>query len=170
MKRVSIFACAILISTAAYAGMVTPFVPTVERSDKTETVFSFGLRFSFGDMAPEIVGAVRNTTTDKNSDVTGIQGDVSVGLDPNNGGKVKVRVLGLAGDRDALGQAGAGYDFGSNGGFLSVGVQGENIEGGLNVGANGMFDPYVGANTFGRPTGPKTKVTTPVIIIPPSYM
>ncbi len=130
---------------------------TVEK-DNEETIFSIGLRFSFGDMAPEIVGGVRNTNTDKNSDVTGVQGDIAIPLSGANQFKPKVRVLGLSGNRDYLGQAGVGFNFGSNQPMFSAGVQGTNVEGGFNLGLDGTFDPYAGLNLFGEPAAPKTKV------------
>ncbi len=85
--------------------------PTLTETE--ETMFSIGLRFSFSDMAPEVVGAVRDTTTDTDGDVTGIQGEIAIPLSGEHQGKAKVRVLGLVGDRDALGQAGVGFNFGS---------------------------------------------------------
>lgn len=151
---------------SAQAGMPDMGPVSVKKSSE-ETIFSIGLRFSFGDMVPKVVGGVRRTTTDKSSDVTGFQADVAVPLTPDAFMKPEVRVLGLAGDRDALGQAGVGFDFGSGQAFVSGGVQGPNVEGGVNVGLGGKFDPYLGANTFGRPSGPKNKT---IMILPPSYM
>ena len=99
--------------------------------------------------------------------VTGIQADVALPLTPDAFSNPEVRILGLAGDRDALGQAGVGFDFGSGQAFVSGGVQGPNVEGGANLGVDGKLDLYLGANTFGRPSGPKKKT---IAIMPPSYM
>ena len=159
----AILTAIMLICTAsiAQAGVSPPpTVTTTTTTDSTETVFGIGIRFSFGDMAPELFGAVRNTTTDEDSDVTGIQGDVAIPLGGPNLGNPEFRVLGLFGTRDLLGQAGVGFDFGTNQPFASGGVQGTNFEAGANVGLGGDFDPYLGVNTFGEPSGPDTKTTT----------
>ena len=148
----------------AYALAAFCTAPATVVRDSEETLFSIGLRFSFSDLVPEVVGAVRNTTTDKDSDVTGIQGDISIPLTGEFQGQLKVRVLGLIGNRDALGQAGLGFNFGSGQPMISGGVQGTNVEGGVNVELNGEFDPYVGVNLFGRPDGPD------IVIVPPTMM
>ena len=135
--------------------------PTMTISETEETVFSIGLRFSFGDLSPEVVGAVRNTVTDTSSDVTGIQFDVAVPLFGENPGMPKVRLLGLLGDRNILGQAGVGFNFGSNQPMVSGGVQGPNVEGGINVELDGGFDPFIGLNLFDRPSGPTTTTIPP---------
>lgn len=165
----AILTAIMLICTASVVqagiSLVVPVTKTTT-SDSNETVFGIGIRFSFGDMAPELFGAVRNTTTDEDSDVTGIQGDVSIPLGGPNLGNPEFRVLGLFGTRDLLGQAGVGFDFGTNQPFASGGVQGTNVEAGVNVGLGGDFDPYVGVNTFGEPSGPETKTTTKLVSIP----
>lgn len=154
-------------ASIAQAGNAVP-VTTTSTTDSNETVFGIGIRFSFGDMAPELFGAVRNTTTDEDSDVTGIQGDVAIPLGGPNLGKPEFRVLGLFGNRDVLGQGGVGFDFGTNQPFASGGVQGTNVEAGVNVGMDGEFDPYLGVNTFGEPSGPDTKTKTTTVMMPPS--
>ena len=150
-------------AAAARAGTAGPMVTTTT-TDSNETVFGVGLRYSFGDMAPELFGAVRNTTTDEDSDVTGIQGDVAIPLGGPNAGNPEFRVLGLIGNRDLLGQGGVGFDFANNQPFAAGGVQGTNFEAGINLGLDGNFDPYIGVNTFGEPSGPDTKITSPPIM------
>lgn len=122
--------------------------------DMDETMFSFGLRFFFGEKTPELVGAARNTTTDENSDVTGFQADIAIPLSKESNGKPTVRVLGLFGEREVLGQAGIGYNFGTNQTMFSAGVQIPNFEAGFNVEADGKFNPFAGVNTFEEPTVP----------------
>ncbi|MDO8352813.1 MAG: hypothetical protein Q7T14_05075, partial [Aestuariivirga sp.] len=63
----------------AAAGIPAP-PPTSQYSGKSETVFSLGIQFDFGDMQPEIVGAVRHTKTDDDNDVYGGKLDVAVPL------------------------------------------------------------------------------------------
>ena len=145
------------LQSVALAGTA---VSTPVITEKEETMFSFGLRFSFGDMAPEVVGSVRRTTTETDSDVTGIQGEVAIPLSNENSNDWKFRILGLFGDRDFLGQIGGGFNFGSGEPIVSGGVQGPNVEGGVDLQNNGA-NPYFGLNMFGRPSGPTTRIITP---------
>lgn len=159
-----------LVSFSAIAGSAIPVMPMpapAQLQESEETVFSIGLRFSFSDMAPDLVGSVRNTTTDTDSDVRGIQGDIAIPLTKENQGNVKIRVLGLFGDRDVLGQAGLGYNFGTSNPMLSGGVQIPYFEGGVNLELDGKVDPYVGVNTFDQPEAPT--VIAPMMIVPPTY-
>ena len=54
------------LALSAQAGTPPPPPTNVTKhSSSEETIISIGLRFSFGDMIPKVVGAVRRTTTDK---------------------------------------------------------------------------------------------------------
>ncbi len=87
-------------------------IPTY--SSNSETMAGIGLRFDFGDMNPEIVGIVRHTRTNTSNTVMGAQGEISIPLMKNGSFAPTIRALGLGGKPSVLGQAGAGYDFGSH--------------------------------------------------------
>jgi hypothetical protein len=139
----ALFCFVLLASQPAVAG-----VAISGYSSKSETVFSLGIQFDFGDMQPEIVGAVRHTKTDDDNDVYGGKLDVAVPLLGDDHFMPTVRALGLAGSRDFQGEAGLGFDFASEQALVGAGVQVPYVNGGLNLQFDGEFHPYIGVNTY----------------------
>jgi hypothetical protein len=117
-------------------------------SSKSETVFSLGIQFEFGDMQPEIVGAVRHTKTDDDNDVYGGKLDVAVPILGDDNFMPTVRILGLAGSRDVQGEAGLGFDFAAQQALVGAGVQVPYVNGGVNWQFDGEWHPYLGVNTY----------------------
>ena len=144
----ALFSFMLLFPQWAAAGVPLPPPPSSQYSDKSETVFSLGIQFDFGDMQPEIVGAVRHTKTDEDNDVYGGKLDVAVPILGEDNFMPTVRVLGLAGSRDIQGEAGLGFDFASQQALVGAGVQVPYVNGGLNLLFDGELHPYLGVNTY----------------------
>ena len=142
----ALFSFMLLAPQWAFAGPGVP--PPSEYSGKSETVFSLGIQFDFGDMQPELVGAVRHTKTDDDNDVYGGKLDVAVPLLGDDNFMPTVRALGLAGSRDFQGEAGLGFDFASQQALVGAGVQVPYVNGGVNLQFDGEFHPYLGVNTY----------------------
>jgi len=125
-----------------------PLPPPSQYSGKSETVFSLGIQFDFGDMQPEIVGAVRRTKTDESNDVYGGKLDVAIPILGDDNFKPTVRALGLLGTPDFQGEAGLGFDFASQQALVGAGVQAPYVNGGLNLQFDGELHPYIGVNSY----------------------
>lgn len=140
------------LSSTAWAGALPPPPPpqpTTQFEDRSATIFSIGLRFSFGTNTPSVVGGVRHLETDEDNDVTGILGELDFPLG-NIFQLPKIRFMGVLGNRDVQGMAGVGFNFQSASPLIGLGVQGPFSEAGLNWELNGTPDPYVGVNSFRR--------------------
>jgi hypothetical protein len=144
----------------AVAGPAPP--PATQYSGNSETVFSLGIQFDFGDMQPEIVGAVRHTNTDKGNDVYGGKLDVAIPILGDDNFIPTVRVLGLAGSRDVQGEAGFGFDFAAQQALVGAGIQVPYVNGGVNLQFDGEWHPYLGVNTYdGAPSRKSEQVPPP---------
>jgi hypothetical protein len=144
-----------LASIAQASSVPAPPVTVTTHGDRSETIFSLGLRFSFGSRSPSIVGSVRHLNTDKDNDVKGVLGELAFPI----GDTFKLptaRVMGVYGGIDVQGMAGAGFDFAGRKLIGGLGVQGPFSEAGVNIGIDGSFDPYIGANSFRRAKSRKT--------------
>lgn len=151
--------CFMLAPQWAAAGVPPP--PTSQYSSKSETVFSLGIQFDFGDMQPEIVGAVRHTNTDEDNDVVGGKLDVAVPILGDDNFIPTVRVLGLAGSRDVQGEAGLGFDFAAQQALVGAGVQVPYVNGGVNLQFDGEWHPYLGVNTYDGAASRKSEPAPP---------
>lgn len=116
-----------------------------------ETAVFAGLRWSFGEAAPAIVGGVRYLKSDDGDSAYGAQADVALPLITSGAHLPKVRLLGLFGNTTVQGQLGGGYDFAKDTFILSAGLQSPHLEGGLDYGLDGSFTPYVGVNSLAKP-------------------
>lgn len=156
----ALFSFMLLAPQWAAAGIPAP-PPTTQYSGKSETVFSLGIQFDFGDMQPEIVGAVRHTNTDKGNDVYGGKLDVAVPILGDDNFIPTVRVLGLAGSRDVQGEAGLGFDFAAQQALVGAGVQVPYVNGGVNLQFDGEWHPYLGVNTYDGAPSRKSETVLP---------
>jgi len=148
----------VLLPTASFAG--APVTPTYTHSAVDATSGSIGLRFEFGDVVkPSIVGAVRQTHTTTNNDVTGILTDIAIPLNPESNFLPTIRVMGVFGGTNTQGLGGFGFDFSENQAFLGLGLQGGHLEGGVHLDTTGTFIPYVGVSNYGAAP---TRTTTVV--------
>ncbi len=146
--RIALLALFCFMLAPRWAAAGAPPPPTSQYSSKSETVFSIGIQFDFGDMQPEIVGAVRHTKTDDDNDVYGGKLDVAVPILGDDNFMPTVRVLGLAGSRDVQGEAGLGFDFAAQQALVGAGVQVPYVNGGVNLQFDGEWHPYLGVNTY----------------------
>lgn len=121
-----------------------------------KTIFSLGIQWDFGDKKPEIVAAVRRTQTDAQSRVTGGKVDLTMPLALDMNFAPKLRVLGVAGDRNIQAEAGFGLRLTphSISPLIAGGVQLPYVNGGANyIFADGL-KPYLGFNTIRRAVAP----------------
>ena len=142
----SVSAVTVIGSMTAWAGVPAPTIGV------NQTTASIGLRFEFGDNAPEIVGTVRQTYTDPNNMVTGGLAELAIPLTNKKHFGPKIRAMGLIGSTSFQGEAGIGYDFANQQPLIGLGLQGPYVEGGANYLFDGEFHPYLGINTFGGVT------------------
>lgn len=151
MKKIHILLIALIVYVVgnlnvAWAGL--PLPPVNVYSSETDTTVGIGLRFDFGDMQPEVVGTVRHTNTNKNNNVVGILGEISLPLMGDKPFVPAIRVKGLVGVPDVQGLAGVGYDFAHEQALVTAGVQGPYVEGGVDYLFSGDFAPYLGVNSY----------------------
>ena len=142
-KTVVLAAIALSVSMPAYA---VPYITTY--SSNSETTAFVGVQLNFGDMTPALVGGVRYTKTDTKNDVTGVQGDAAIPLMGAAPFMPTVRVMGLMGSTEVQGEAGIGYNLGSQQFLLGAGAQGPYVNGGMNLELDGSLHPYIGANSL----------------------
>jgi hypothetical protein len=128
-------------ATYAQAGRILPYV------SNSETTFSIGLQYDFGDMQFDLVAAARSTETDTDNDVTGAKFDIAVPLTGDNH-MPTLRALALAGSPDVYGEAGLGYDFAKSQALIGAGAQGPYVNGGFNYYFGSILAPYLGLNTL----------------------
>lgn len=152
MKRL-LFVLALVASVPfllaqSWAGVGPPTPPVYVHVGGDETVASIGLRFDFGDMNAEVVGAVRHTNTNSSNDVAGALGEIAFPIMGEKRFVPTVRAMGILGVPDVQGLAGVGYDFAEGQALIGAGVQGPFVEGGLDWYFNGDLHPYVGINSY----------------------
>ncbi len=114
------------------------------------TAAFLGLRWDLGSAGPALSGGVRYLRSDDGEQVYGAQVDASLPLT----GDIhlpKLRLMGIAGTVDVQGQIGGGFDFARDTAIISGGVQGPNVEGGLDFGLDGSLAAYLGVNSLKRP-------------------
>lgn len=136
----------------------TPNVGPFYVRSTLQTVFSLGLQWDFGDNRPDFVAAVRRTQTNTTSHVIGSKVDLAFPLTVDDGFQPRVRVLALAGNRTAQGEAGVGVALNKSkfSPLVAAGLQLPNVNGGANYVYGGGLKPYLGVNTLKRVAGPTT--------------
>jgi hypothetical protein len=162
MLRKLIFTLGALIAAAAFGPAqaqttyTTPDVSPTYVRKTLQTVFSFGVQWDFGENRPDFVAGVRRTQTNTTSHVTGSKIDVSFPLTFDDGFQPRVRVLGLAGNRTAQGEAGVGVSVKQSklSPLVAAGVQFPYVNGGANYIFGAGLKPYLGVNTINRAPGP----------------
>jgi hypothetical protein len=128
-------------------------------STRHEVAALIGLQWNFSSSAPELVLGARATSTKSSDRVNGVKFDIAIPLSEAKWTKPTVRVLGVVGNRDVLGEAGVGYSFAASSFVLAAGVQGPFVNAGVNYLIGSSLMPYIGVNSFNRPR--KAKKTTP---------
>ncbi len=146
-SRSLVFAASIL--AVSIGGSLTAWAGSIVATGISQTSASIGLRFEFGDNAPEIVGTVRQTYTDASHTVTGGLAELAIPLTNKKHFGPKIRAMGLVGSPSFQGEAGIGYDFANQQPLIGIGIQGPYIEGGANYLLDGEFHPYLGVDSYG---------------------
>jgi hypothetical protein len=148
---------ATMVPPAALAGVA--YVATPVYTGQTESIFSLGIQFDFGDMQPEVVGSFRHTKTDTGNDVTGGKLDLVMPVLGEDRFMPKIRAMGLIGSPDVQGEVGIGFDFATQQPLVGLGVQAPYAFGGLDVHLDGEFHPFVGVGSYDG--APSKKVVSP---------
>ena len=157
--RLKALTAAFIVSTGtAYAGISAPEPPPSEpalsSSSNTQTRAFAGLNWAFGAGPPRLDGVlgVARVRTKANDNSRGVRASVNVGL---TGGFTfqGVRVTGMAGKNNAMGEIGVGY--GSNGAFGTVGLWAPYVNIGADISFAGDLEGYAGLNTMGKWKAPK---------------
>lgn len=120
----------------------------------SQTVGFVGLRWNFGSKAPAVTAGIRHTTTDTDNGVLGVKLDLSVDLKPDFTFTPTLRLLGVAGNRDAQAELGLGLDTLTRQGLIAAGIQAPHVNAGANFSFDGTLAPYVELNSLGRPSAP----------------
>lgn len=142
MLRLS--ALALAASTTA-ASAVVEFIEAPP-SDATQTRAFVGLNWTFGsNNGPEAVLGVARVKTDSDGDSRGAK--LSVHMPLSNGISFgKVKLSGVAGQNDRMGEIGLG--FGSAGMFGTAGIWAPYLNAGMDIGFDGSLGGYVGATSL----------------------
>ncbi len=141
---------------AAPTTTVVPGLSSYGLRNTWDTRFSVGLQWNFGTMLPELVLAVRRTDTTPHNQVYGGQADISFPINLADPLQLPtVRALGLAGNRDAQGQAGIGLQLAHWAPLAAVGLQVPYASGGANYVLGQGLQPYGGVNAFSRVSAPR---------------
>lgn len=124
-------------------------------SSNSETRFFGGMQWSFGNNAPELIMGVQRIETRTDETVFGGKFDFSLPLTGPKKFDPTVRVLGVAGNRDAQGEAGFGIQLSRLDPLLAIGANFPYINGGMNIYRAQGVAPYAGITTLGRLAPPK---------------
>lgn len=151
-----------LFSTASIAQAPPP-------SSVDDTNAYVGLNWTFGSDGQGLEGiiGVVHASTDSNGDTTGAR--LSFHFDFANGTNgSKIKLTGLFGDPEKQGEAGIGFQFGSNRFFGVVGGNSRHVNAGADIGFDGWWDGYLGFHSIGVFEEPGGFVT--VVVGPPSIV
>jgi hypothetical protein len=130
------------MASSGLTGIALP--PTSSFGSRTETLFSIGIQYDFGDQEAQVVGAVRHTKTNASSSMLPCRYFGEKKFQPT------FRVLGLAGSTHVQGELGVGFEMGSNSPLIGAGLQVPYANGGINYVFVDGFEPYLGVNSIGK--------------------
>jgi hypothetical protein len=136
------------MASSGLTGIALP--PTSSFGSRTETLFSIGIQYDFGDQEAQVVGAVRHTKTNASNNVIGGKFDVALPIFGEKKFQPTFRVLGLAGSTHVQGELGVGFEMGSNSPLIGAGLQVPYANGGINYVFVDGFEPYLGVNSIGK--------------------
>jgi hypothetical protein len=145
LAGMAVVAANLASSGLAQAGIPAPPSPYTSNS---ETTFSIGIQYDFGDKQVDLVAAARSTETDKENNVMGGKVDLAIPLTGDNH-MPTLRAMVLAGSPDVYGEAGLGYDFAKSQALIGAGAQGPYVNGGFNYYFGSILAPYFGPNSLG---------------------
>ena len=134
--------------------------PTYTLKERLSTIFSVGIQWDFSDSQPQVVASVRRLQTRTSGDVAGGKFDIALPLTFDKPLDPTIRLMGVVGNRDIQGEAGAGWKIMSSRAVAAVGVQAPYTNGGVNYVFGAGLKPYLGVNTFGRAPGPRWVLTS----------
>lgn len=132
----------------------TPSGGDLTSSNKWETLGFVGLQGNFGTSTPELTFGVRRTETNTSNDVAGGKLDFSLPLDMKNLNLPTARLMGLYGNRDIQGEAGAGLQLKDFKPLIGLGAQVPFANFGANYVFHQGWEGYVGANSLRKPAKP----------------
>lgn len=120
------------------------------------------LQWTFGDkgLVPDVVVGYRSVEVETDGDVSGWQGSLS--YKPHHGVD-KVKLEAVSGDNELQYTYGGGYSLKRHKAFLTAGVNGSHLVGGLDYFFGGhSIEPYFGLTTLGDYDVPQAAVAAPV--------
>lgn len=154
--RIKMFATALMLSTGmAHAGAIAlpPPAAALAGNSATQTRAFAGLNWAFGAGPPRVEGVVgvARVRTKANNRSSGVRASVNFGL---IGGLTfqSVRVTGMFGRNNAMGEIGAGY--GTGGAFATAGLWVPYANIGANLSFAGDLSGYAGLHSMGKWKGP----------------
>jgi hypothetical protein len=151
------------MAISGWSGIGAPPPTTTVFGSRTQTLFSIGIQYDFGDQEAQLVGAIRHTKTNASNNVTGGKFDIALPIFGEKKFQPTIRVLGLAGSRTVQGELGVGFEMGSNSALIGAGVQVPYANGGVNYVFVDGFEPYLGINSIGKA---KSHSSTTVVVPP----
>lgn len=162
MLRLALFA-AVISTHSAYAGEAV--TPVLTATEDTQTRAFIGLNWTFGSAnGPEGVLGVARVKTDSDGDSNGAK--VSVHMPLSNGISFgKIKLTGLMGENDRMGEIGLGFGAGSV--FGTAGLWAPFVNAGADIGFDGSLEGYLGLNTLQEWNAPAPIVTAEPPAPPP---
>jgi len=130
-----------------------------------QTQFFAGLQWRLGETTPTLDFGVRRSRTNDGDDTTGAKLDLALKIDSEFWKDPTLRLMALAGKRDAQGEFGlglSGLDFKP---LIAAGVQGPYVEGGANFIFGTGLQPYLTVSSLAAPA----RTRGPVLTCPPGY-
>lgn len=144
-RKMLLAGLAVVAANLGHAGLAQAGVGYY--ASNSDTAFSIGLQYDFGDQQIDLVAGARRTKTDNDNNVMGGKADIAIPLTGDSYAPT-IRIMGLAGSPDVYGEAGLGYDFAMQQALIGAGAQGPYVNGGINYYFSGLLAPYIGANTL----------------------
>jgi len=125
---------------------IAPPPPTVTQEDVRNQIAFASLNWYIGEsLLPNILVGYRDTTTDIDNDVKGGSASVSYNLKENKFDQLKI--VGITGNTDIVGEVGVGYSLYQKQFFGNLGVQGFYMNSGLDYSLDNKFGYYIGLTT-----------------------
>lgn len=162
--RIAAAALVLCIGTGTMCASAAPLIPTTSQEDALiQTQFLLGFQWNFGNGAPEFVFGVRSTRNYTDNGAYGGKLDIAVPVSINWTRPV-VRVMAVAGVREAQLELGGGARLFDWSPVFAAGLQGPYSNGGANYLPGEGIKPYLGVNDFGElQKPPPTAVIRPPI-------
>ncbi len=129
-----------------------PADPLVITTSASDTVAFLGFQWNFGSKAPELVLGARYTQSDAENSLLGAKLDLAFPLDSAKWTTPTLRLMGVDGGCNVQGELGLGMSFADTKPFVAAGIQGPYVNGGVDLGFDGRYAPYLGLSSLAAPS------------------